>query len=373
MKKPGITSIEKKSIVFSRLSNQGLAGNRFKSAIDLALHMVAIQAQDLAMAKWGFGVRVAGLTEKKLNDALDSGILIRSHLLRPTWHIAAAEDIHWLTELSKAHIRTSMRTRDKQLGLTARIFSQCNTAIGKSLEGNRHLTRDELFEEIINSGVKIVKEQASHIYVHAETDGLICSGRQKGGKTTFALLSERVTENKTNYNREEAVSELAFRYFTSRGPATAEDFAWWSGLAVRDVKTAVENNRNRLLSLKTDDSTYWFSEATGKVKPLKRILLLPAFDEYLICYRDRSAMLPGNVNKKAVSDNGIFYPIIVESGQVKGTWSRSLKKDSFLVTLKFFGNGPADPRKLLKKPVNDFSLFTGKHVEIFSNDQSSGF
>ena len=195
-------------------------------------------------------------------------------------------------------------------------------------------------------------------------DGIICSGKQKNGKPTYAILEEWVPEHKRTY-KDEALKELAHRYFNSHGPATINDFYWWSGLSMSDAKLALDYNKDYLTSEVILNQIYWMAENKLKPKPdFNEIYFLPAYDEFLISYRDRAASLSLVHTKKVISNNGIFYPTVLQNGQVIGTWKRNIKNNRVILTLNIFKPGTPNQNNILLKSITQYSNFIGKTIEI---------
>jgi len=347
-----------------RSFNQQITNPKFKSANEIASCMGALQAQDYAMSKWALGIRLQNSTEAAINMEFNSGNIIRTHLLRPTWHIVSSKDIYWISSLTAPRIKASLKFRDKQLGLTDIIYHKCHRILEKSLRDSNHQTREALILELKKSKIDVEENRASHIFLRAELDGIICSGKQKEGKPTYAILEEWVPEhNKTH--REEALKELAKRYFTSRGPALIQDFTWWSGLSLRDVKLALDFNKGCLISEVIQNQTYWMADTYSEPTPdSAEIYFLPAFDEFLISYRDRTASLLLVDNKKVISVNGIFYPIVMKCGQVIGSWKRNIRNNHVLFTKNLFKSGTSDQDINFLRSINRYSNFIGKTIEL---------
>ncbi|MBX7151107.1 winged helix DNA-binding domain-containing protein [bacterium] len=339
-----------------RLANQGLIQNRGETPSEIVSWLGAIQAQDYTMAKWAIGVRLPGSTEKTIEAALDGGDILRTHVLRPTWHFVTGEDIHWMLELTAPHIRSSMKSRHKQLGLSASVLSKSYAVIEKFLMGNNHSTRDELMAKLEKAKISTKDSRASHIFLMAELDGLICSGVLKGKKTTYALLDERISKKK-KMTREESLYKLSSLYFSSHGPATLQDFIWWSGLPVGDAKSAFQTIRKNFIEKTIDKQNYLMKDSSNQT--ISSAFLLPAFDEFLISYKNRKASIPSGNFAKAISNNGIFWPTITINGQVEGTWKRILKKDRMSVVFNFFNKklNTTTQKKLLEKTTEDLKLF----------------
>ena len=319
-----------------RLFSQQIERTNFKTAKEIVGWMGAMQAQDYSMVKWAVGARFPNSTDREIESAINNGEIIRTHLLRPTWHLVSAKDIYWMLELTAPHVRASIKSRHKELGLSEAIITKSNTVMEKALKNRKQLTRDELIAELGKESIATNDNRASHLFLRAELDGVICSGAVKGKKQTYALLEERVPKTKP-LSREKALASLARRYFASHCPATLQDFVWWSGLSVSDAKQALEMVKSDFISESIDSRIYWFINLTSSPESVKEdIHLLPAFDEFIISYKDRSASLPFENHRKTVSNNGIFRPVIIVDGQVEGVWKRTIKKDKVIVEAEFF-------------------------------------
>jgi hypothetical protein len=323
-------------IAIYRLYSQQLLKPQFKTPQDLVSWMGAMQAQDYAMSKWAAGSRMLNSSLKAVEQALHSGEIIRTHVMRPTWHLVAAQDVHWMLELTSPHVLANAAYRYKQLGLDAKLLKRTGTLIEKALRDNRHLTREELMEVLRRSRIDTTDQRAAHILFDAELKGIIASGATQGHKITYALLDERVPHH-TGKNRDEALAELALRYFSSHGPATLQDFCWWSGLTVKDAKAGIAEAGSKLTEEHIDGNVYWYSASFSAPRKIaESLLLLPAYDEFMISYRDRSALLEQAHTHTTISSNGIFYPIIVRNGKVIGTWKRSVGKGKLHIETQFF-------------------------------------
>jgi len=346
-------------LVKQRIINQQLAGTKFKSPKEIVSWMGALQAQDYAMSKWAVGVRLPGSTDETIERAINNGEIIRTHVMRPTWHLVSSDDVKWMLALTAPHLHRSMKGRHKALGLTAQIFKRSNSIIEKSLDENGYMTRTELVKELNKNKIKPDNLQAIHILFNAELNATICNGPMRGKQFTYALLEQRVPKSKS-FTKDEASAELSLRYFTSHGPATIQDFTWWSGLPAGEARSALEMTKSNLRSVKIDEQTYWFDEDTTKDLAIQSIYFLPAYDEFMISYKDRSASLAPKFFSNAITRNGIFKPIIVADGQVVGTWSREIKKEKVVFQAKFFRS----LQKLNKTEMNTgfapYKKFLGK-------------
>jgi len=320
-----------------------------------------MQAQDVAMVKWAVGMRLATGTEQKVNEALDDGEILRTHVMRPTWHLVTPEDIRWMLALTSPQIKSLTKSRHKDFGLTEAIFSKSRKIIEKLLRDGNHSTREEIIPILNKANINTDENRASHIFATLELNGLICSGKTKNGKQTFALLDERAPQMKS-FDKEEALATLAQRYFTSHCPATLDDFAWWSGLTKTNSKRALEMVKPKFVSEVVEGKTYWFSESLLKPSKKESAYLLPAYDEFIISYKDRSATLTFENHKRAVSVNGIFNPTIVVNGETIGVWKRRFKKDTVMIEFEFFEKPNKATLGMIEKEEIRYAEFLGTKI-----------
>lgn len=331
-----------------------------------------MQAQDYAMAQWAVGVRLPHATADAVDAAVNKAEIIRTHVLRPTWHFIPAEDAHWMLELSAPHIRTSLKSRHKQLEITDAVVSKSYDVLTKAIEQSEDgcLTREEMVAALENANIATADNRAAHLFMEAEQAGLICSGAVKGKKQTYALLCERVPQ-KTVVTREEALGMLARRYFTSHSPATLQDFIWWSGLPIREARRALAMIQSELVSAKREGQDYWIGYPyTVPEHSGASAFLLPAFDEFLISYRDRSASLAPEHGNHAISRNGIFWPMVVVDGQVRGLWKRTIAKGRVVVEIQPFALYSEKIKHMIGEYAVAFGEFVGKKIEIIHKSTS---
>lgn len=360
MNKPDIAKI--------RLANQQITETKFSRPNELVSWLGAVQAQDYAMAKWGIGLRLPGATARSIEDAIDNGSIVRTHVMRPTWHFVAAEDIRWMLDLTAPRIKAACASRDRQLELDAKTLYRNNKIIEKALRGGKHLTRQELMAELERSGIKTGTERAGHLMLRAELDGIVCNGRRRGKQFTYALMDEWIPKAKP-MTREEALAKLAGRYFASHGPATRQDFVWWSGLSGSDATAALEMVKSHLVSEQVDGQIYWMPNSIIEPRPVKKsVYLLPAFDEFTVSYKDRTASVAPELLKDVTVGHAIFKPIIVVDGRVAGIWKRTHIENSIVVEHTFFADLKKSERILLDRVMRNYESFEGKPLNLTNTD-----
>jgi hypothetical protein len=346
-----------------RLQNQKIDNTPFTKAIEVVSWMGAMQAQDYAMSKWAIGQRMFGATDEIIETALNDGLIIRTHILRPTWHLVCADDIYWMLELTAPRIKSSMKSRDKELGLTPEVLNKSFGLLENQLSDGISLSRDQIAGILNVAGIKTDENRLSHILMNAELEKLICSGRRSGNKITFGLLSERVPFRKV-FSKEESLAKLAERYFASHGPASLKDFTWWSGLSVADATKALNLVPSDFICEEVGPEKYWLKPIGSYVSESPySVQLLPAFDEFLISYRDRNASLELVHNRKAISNNGIFYPVIVINGQVAGTWKRTTQKEIVKFETSFFVPITKQTNARIEKEIGNYSRFLNRKLK----------
>jgi hypothetical protein len=351
-------------IANARLINQQLADTHFKTANEIVSCMGAMQAQDYAMAKWAIGVRLPGSTDTTIQAAIDKGEIIRTHLLRPTWHLVSADDIYWLLELTGPRLINSLKTPYRWFELDENVFKKSHAVMEKALRNNSHLTRDELLARLNAENINTEGLRSLHLLIHAELEGLICSGCYKDKSQTYALLHERVLET-SKLTKDEALGKLAERYFSSHGPATIADFAWWANLKLADARHGLEMVKNNFIAIAIDKQTFWMSNDLAAVDFSQNYTyILPAFDEFLISYADRTAAIVNELQNRAFTNNGIFKPVIIEKGQVIGTWKRTITKEKVIIEPAFFKPQSNAAINRITKAARSFGRFLDKKVEI---------
>lgn len=347
-----------------RLSNQKISTNLFDTPQALITYLGAVQAQDYPMSKWAFGVRLPNATDAGIEAALDSGELVRTHVLRPTWHIVSGQDVRWMLALTSKYIKASAAIRDRDLGIDSALYIHTNDLIAKALEGGKNLTREEIMQELEKGGVETNSSRAVHFMMNAEQDGIVCNGVMKGKKQTYALLDEKVKPGLV-LSREEALANLAGRYFSSHAPATLHDFQWWSGLPMSEARAGFESIKSSLVRFESGGKTYFMGEnSLPAATSESSVFFLPAFDEYTVSYKDRSTVFDPQWHKNAITSNGIFKPIIVHDGLVIGIWKRTVQKNKVLVEVEFFDPKDALEQGAMKKAAAGFGKFLGLEVVL---------
>lgn len=361
-------------IARQRLHNQGLVDRQFETAEEVVGWLGAVQAQEYGQAKWALGLRAPGLTREKVETAFAEGRILRTHVMRPTWHFVTPEDIRWLLQLTAPRVKTAVGSYLRKLEIDDALCARSYDVLVRELQGDKQLQRSELRAALLREGIigdDDDRLRFTLLTMCAELDGILCSGARQGKQHTYALLEERVPPGR-ELERDEALAELTRRYFSSHGPATEYDFGWWSGLTLAQVREGIEMVRSQLASETVDDMVYWFSPdgAMPGTSPQalqaqdSRAWLLPAFDEYLIGYKDRSAA-HDETHKDEINDNGL--QTIVQEGRVIGLWNRKFRTNEVDVTLQTFVAFQEKQSEKIGAAVDRYSDFLGMPVEVIQS------
>lgn len=350
-------------IINNRLRVQRLQEDQFTTPEAVVDHFVAVQAQDFLPALWALGLRTRDATESFVEKAIFERAIVRTWPIRNTVHFITPADIRWVLELSAPKgLRDNARLRE--LELDGEIFSRSRKVLTDSLGDGRPQTRPALYAALEQAGISTAGQRGYHILCRLSQEGLICIGPREGKQHTIVLLDAWVPPGKS-LSREEALAELALRYFASHGPATIKDYTWWSGLAAAEARAGLEMAKPRLEQTKVGDDTYWFSApSVDSGKSPSSTHLLPFLDEYLVAYKDRSAPVPPEYNALVDSGNVIFHQPVIVHGRVAGIWTRQLKRDSIVVTVSLFRTLSASEMEALVAAVDRLGVFLGLTAQL---------
>jgi hypothetical protein len=347
-----------------RLSSQHLARTKLKKPGDVVAWMGAIQAQDYAGAKWSIGLRLAKATEAGIEQAIDDKKIVRTWAMRGTLHFVSPQDIQWMLGLLAPRIIANNARRYKELKLDGHTFMRCNDVIANAMQSNGPLDRPALVAILEKKGISTAGQRTPYLLQRAALDRIICQGVMRSNNPTFFLLGDMLLKTKT-LARDEALAELASRYFKSRGPAAFKDFVWWSGLSVPDARAALDAAAPGLASTTMDNTVYWQSRTrTEPPKETTALHLLPGFDEYLLSYKDRSASMDVKQLRSLTPANGMLPSTIVMNGRVVGMWKRTIKKDMVVVDCRLFVQLGDQEQRALAVAVNHYGEFLGKAATL---------
>jgi len=348
----------------TRLHCQRLTAGGLDRPEDVVAWLGAVQAQEYPFAKWGLALRMRRASEVSVERAFASGAILRTHVMRPTWHFVTPADIRWMLALTAPRVRAAVASYDRKLGIDAASITRANRAIAAALAGGAQLTRAELKVALAGAGVPVgATQHFAHVTLHAELDAVICSGARRGTQLTYALFDDRVPATPA-MPRDAALAELARRYFTSHGPAQVTDFAWWSGLTAGDARAALEMSRHHLADEVVDGRRYWLAPtARVSARSPRSAFLLPPYDEYLIAYKDRSAALDPGLWQPITGRDPFAAPVVLD-GRVVGGWKRTLDGDTVSIVLHLPGPLSRADARLVEDAARRYGDFLGLDVAI---------
>jgi hypothetical protein len=355
-------------IAAARLHRQFLAGESPHSKADEVVRaLCAVQSQDFAGARWALAMRSNGLDEAAVDAAFDRGDIVRTHVLRPTWHFVTPEDLQWMLSLTGPRIGRIMASYNRKLGLTPAVFRKSHRVIEKALSEKGSLTRPELKAELDRARIPTEGTQRlAHLVMQAEIDALVCSGPQRGKQSTYSLVAQRVKKSRM-LHPDEALHELTVRYFASRAPATVRDFSWWSGLTMGECNRGIAMAGAGLQRFTLDDKSYLAPpDFELPLKAPATAHLLPNYDEYFIGFKDRSA-IGQRISSSALvtGGNALIAHVVLVDGQLVGGWRRGYDQGKTALRFELLVKLTRMEQLRVKRAVAHFAKYAGGSVATF--------
>jgi hypothetical protein len=356
--------MELNHVAYRRLHNQRLEGEPLASAVEVVRWLGAVQAQDYGPAKWSLGERSRGTLDADIDRAMAEGAILRTHLLRPTWHFVLPEDIRWVQALTAPRVHAQNACYYRQTGLDDGLRARCNRLLEGALRGGNHLTRRELEGVLAGDGISLKGFGMAYVLMQAELDCIICSGGLKGRQHTYALLDERVPPTPA-LTRDEALAELALRYFTSRGPATAKDLRFWCSLALADIHRGIEIAGARLEHQVIDGLSFWSAPGEAPPNPPSpRVHLLQGLDEYFVGYGESRSFCDQAGVRPSLADRAIYNGALILDSQLAGHWKRTLTKRSVAFTVALRTPFDAAQMQALRDAADRHGEFLGLPASV---------
>lgn len=340
-----------------RLRAQLLVESALERPVDVVRWMGAVQAQDYPGSLWAIGLRMAKAIERQVEQAVADRSIVRTWPMRGTLHFAAASDVRWLLEHLTPRVRAAhARREEREYALDRAALRQSRRVVERILKDGRPLARPALYEAMERAGVRTEGQRGYHILWWLAQESVICLGPRDGRQPTFVLLDAWVSPSPRR-PREDALAELARRYFTSHGPATIPDFAWWSGLTRTEATRAIAAVKEHLDGESHDGMMHWFSPASGPIPSTRTASLLPAWDEYTVAYRHRGAILRPEHAARQTRNENVLSPTLMIGGGIVGTWTRSLAGGTAQITLRPFGKLSEGDRTKLSRAAKRYGAF----------------
>jgi hypothetical protein len=347
-----------------RMITQRLWGKPFATLEAVVRWMGAMQAQEFLPAKWSIAQRAHAVDNAQMDRALADGRILRTHILRPTWHFAHRCDIRWLIEVSAPRVKALMAYYDRQLALDAKVLGKSNAVIARSVQGGKHLTRNELASKLGSAGILAHGQRLGHLLMHAELDAVVCSGALRGKQQTYALLEERAAPG-THLDPDAALAELSRRYFQARGPATVKDYMRWASLSTKQAKLGLEMVKSELEHAVVDGRTYWFGPRTGSRRPIRVappvIDLVQGYDEIIMSYSESKDVLWGPAIPGAGPPRRVAYThAVLRDGRLLGHWRHELTTGSVTIETLLFRSLTRAEIPAMRAAVTRYGRFVGR-------------
>ena len=347
------------------MSNSGLTAPLRGGPAEIVGHHLSLQAQDYGPAKWSVGQRGEGLTDADLDQALSEGAIVRTHVLRPTWHFVAGADLRWLQALTAPRVESRNQPRYRELGLDGRTLSRATTRIASALAGGHRLTRRELGRVLEGNRLDASGQRLVYMLMHCELEAVICSGGLRGKQHTYALVEEHLAPGR-DLDGGEALAELIGLYLRSHGPATVPDLAWWSSLTASSINEGLETLGSEVIRESHGGLDFWSLVDEPAPPPVRGVHLLQAYDEIVVGYTKsrffgdpRAEEMAGRRRERNVPTG-----IVLISGALAGNWRRTTAGSAVAVELDLFEPAGPRPRAALKAAAADLGRFVDREVRV---------
>jgi hypothetical protein len=345
-------------ILARRLGQQGLLAP-MKDPMEVVRRLGAVQAQDYYGAKWALGQRSDTL-DHEVEEAFNKGEILRTHMMRPTWHFVLPEDIRWMQALTAHRVHQANAFMGRKEGLTTRMCTKAIDVFQRALEGGKHLDRSQMAAALKKAKIEAAGVRLAYIIMHAELEAVITSGPRRGLQFTYALMDERIPKRvkEKQLKGEEALAEFAWRYFSTRGPATVQDFSWWSGLTLAETRKGVALLKDLLVSEPSGKKEpLYFAPIDAPKMPASFAHLLPNYDEYGIGYKDRGALRGPGAEKFGTTT--MYRHLLMVNGTMHGMWDSTIKKQVVRVRTAPFIPLSASASKALNVALRRYAKFLG--------------
>jgi hypothetical protein len=356
--------MNQREMIQRRLVSQGLTGPQFETVEQVIESMVAMQAQERVVAPWSLGQRTRDAVASDVQDALANGSILRTHVLRPTWHYVSNADARWLLELSAPRVHGLNRPYYRKFELDAALLAKCCQIMARALDGSRHQTRIELQQVLDAAGVSASGLRLGYILMYAELERVICSGPPRGKHHTYALFDERVPSGPA-LSQDESLAALAEKFFTSRGPATVKDYCAWSSLTMKQATHGLEQAKDKLELRQVDGLNYWMpSESQPASTGGHQIDLLQGYDELIMSYSEtRPVHAPRDIRNMPTGVRPFLHVVILD-GQFAGRWQRQARSKDVVLELQIPARLIRTRAMPLTRAVERYQQFLGVPIQM---------
>jgi hypothetical protein len=358
--------VDADDLVHLRLLRLGLREPADTDPVAVVSRFGAVQSQDYGPATWSLGQRVPGLTQADADRLFDEGGLVRTHVLRPTWHFTAPQDLRWLLALTAPRVHQLNAFYYRQSGLDAAALEASKAVIAGALADGAPRVRKDLLAALGAAGLPSAGLAGSYAVMNAELDGVVVSGPRIGKQQSYQLVEARVppappAEAALAADPDAALTELTYRFFASHGPATVKDLRAWASLTVSDIRRGLELVGDRLTSVVVDGRTFWFEPpADPRRAPSPAVHLLQAYDEYLVGHADSKDLIsPDGTVLGVLGDRSMFNGVVILDGRVAGRWRRTVRRDRVTLDVQALRPFEGAAREALQAAAEAHGRFLG--------------
>jgi hypothetical protein len=353
-----------RELLRTRLHFQKLDEPGFTTPAEMVRYFGAVQAQDYPGALWAVGQRTISATAEAVEAALNDRNIVRSWPMRGTLHFTAPEDLRWMLDLLAGRVIARSAINQRDAGITGKDLIKSRSIIEKEMAGGKILERNELYDILKRNRIDPSNTRGLHIVGHLAREKVICFGPRGGKQATFVLLDDWIPQGKT-LSKDESLAELGSRYFTSHGPASVHDFSWWSGLTITESARALQMVSSNLQKTDVGGVEYWMDKDVALPDKLKNnVRFLPAYDEFLVSYSDRSAAETSAI-KKLKTLNSIFTSTVIVNGHIAGTWKRALTNKGVKIKVKLLEKTGQQSEAGIRREMKRYAKFIGAKLTIF--------
>ncbi|MDQ3972776.1 MAG: winged helix DNA-binding domain-containing protein [Actinomycetota bacterium] len=354
--------MDDRAIARWRIHTLRLSGQTYPTPAAVVDGLLAVQSENHAQASWAVATRTPGVTEAEFGRLFDDGAILRTHVLRPTWHYVRPDDIRWLVDLTAPRISRLVVQLQRELALDDAVLERSEEVIADAVSGGVHLTRDALGQRLRDAGLPAEGQRLGVMMANAEMSGLVCSGAMAGKDHTYALVDERAPEAR-RLDRDEALAELVLRYFTGHGPATERDLAYWATMTLTDVRAGLAEVADQLDHLEHDGRTYWFGQPPPDDAPLApRAHLLQVLDEYHNGYQDSRYIL--DVDRLVPRRRGTTMGMVLVDGQMVGDMRRTIRASQVTFEVGLFRDLDSHELDALHAAADRYGWFLGLDAAV---------
>ena len=348
--------MDAREVVLRRLAATGLTGGLRPSPEHVVDHLLAVQSQDVQPSAWSVAQRTEGGTEAVVAQARDDGQLLRTHVLRTTWHDVRPADLRWLLALTGPRVRQSAAGVRRQLGLDDEVLTTARRAVEPAVTG-RALTRPQVAQVLADAGLALDARALGYVLMLLELDAVLCSGVRERHLHTYALLEERVPPAPAP---DDPTAELARRFLRGHGPATVRDLAWWSSLRVSDLRRALTALGDELRRDELDGLELWSAADAPPPAPAAGVQLVQAYDEHLVAFTESKHLTdPGRVVGRRERP---YLGVVLVDGVVAGSWGRTATAAD--VTVRVTPLGAALDVEGLRAAAEAYGAFLGLRATV---------